>query len=144
MNEVRETSREVGSERLPGGGTRATILKAVLAGGYFVTLLCCGFLALMLRTGRVRWSAFGLAYTGVVFLLGLTGALARGAARAPPRNPGAWHAGFIYVDRGDPALFVPTLRKRGYTLNLGNPFAVLLTFALLAVPLAALLGLSAP
>jgi uncharacterized membrane protein len=40
------------------------------------------------------------------------------------------------VDRHDPALFVPKPGGFGYTFNFGNPFAALLSFALLVLPLA--------
>jgi uncharacterized membrane protein len=130
--------------RAPRGAMRALSLKLVLAVEYFTALGCCGVLAATLTAGRLLWPVLALAFVGALLLLGLTVSLARGVEKAPPRNPGAWHAGFIYFDRDDPALFVPKRGGFGYTFNFGNPFAVLLMVALLAVPiLFALLALSA-
>ena len=128
----------------PRGGMRAPALKVVLAGEYFIALVCCGVLAATVTAGRLLWPVLALTFAGALLLLGLTVSLARGIEKPPPRNPGAWHAGFIYLDRDDPALFVPKRGGFGYTFNFGNPFAVLLTVGLLGLPLLlALLALSA-
>jgi uncharacterized membrane protein len=123
----------------PSGALRAPMIKLLLAGEYFVALVCCGILGATLSGGRLLWPFLALTFAGVLALLGFTGVLARNIPRAPVRNPAAWRAGFIYVDRDDPALFVPKKYGVGYTFNFGNPLAVLLAFAILGLPLAAVI-----
>jgi uncharacterized membrane protein len=118
----------------PRGGMRAPTIKVLLACEYLAALVGCGILASVLTAGRLLWPVLALIFVAVLLLLGFTASLARGIEKAPPRNPGAWH-GPIYRDRNDPALFVPKRSGLGYTFNYGNPFAVLLTVVLLAVPL---------
>ncbi len=67
----------------------------------------------------------------------VTRLLVRGIRREPLRNPNAWHAGFIYYDREDPAIFVPKRYGLGYTFNFGHPLAMAMTLAILALPLLA-------
>jgi Family of unknown function (DUF5808) len=40
-----------------------------------------------------------------------------------PSDPNSWKAGIFYVNRNDPALFVPKRIGIGYTINFGNPWA---------------------
>jgi uncharacterized membrane protein len=58
------------------------------------------------------------------------------------QNPQNWKAGMFYVNRNDPAIFVPKLSGGGYTLNFGHPAAWLLFAVLLFLPLAMALFLS--
>jgi len=120
----------------PRGAMRAPVIKLVLAGEYLAALLCCGALATTVSAGRFLWPMLALAFAGVLALLGYTAAIARSVPREPLRNPSAWRAGVFYVDRDDPALFVPKRSGLGYTFNFGNPWSLVLTGALLVVPLA--------
>ncbi|WP_035799187.1 DUF1648 domain-containing protein [Kitasatospora mediocidica] len=47
-----------------------------------------------------------------------------------------WRGGLVYVNRQDPALFVPKRFGVGWTVNFGNPKAVLLMAAVLVLSLA--------
>jgi hypothetical protein len=89
-----------------------------------------------------------LAVAGVG-LLTLAGTLVVGLrrlSRLPPDPPGAatpdaaWRAGLFYVNRDDPALWVPKRMGVGYTLNLGHPGGKLLLAFLVTLPLAIAVG----
>ncbi|MGZ6143005.1 MAG: DUF5808 domain-containing protein [Myxococcales bacterium] len=123
----------------PRGPMRKPSLWIVLVAEYFVALLCCGVLAASATSGRLLWPVLVGAFAGVLVLLVVTVLVVRGVPREPLRNPGAWKAGLFYVDREDPALFVPKRYGVGYTFNFGNPWALLFTFVTLVVPL--LIGL---
>jgi uncharacterized membrane protein len=121
------------------GPMRASTVKALLAGEYFAALLCCGVLAASATDGRLLKPVLVIAAAGVLALLVYSIAVMRGVPREPPRNPSAWRAGgIIYVDRDDPALFVPKQIGVGYTFNFGHPAALPLTLAILVAPLAVL------
>ena len=45
------------------------------------------------------------------------------AGSKPPSDPNLWKAGVFYVNRSDPALFVPKRYGIGYTINFGNRWA---------------------
>ncbi|MFN2546473.1 MAG: DUF5808 domain-containing protein [Myxococcales bacterium] len=123
----------------PRSPMRAPVLKVVLAGEYLAALVSCGLLGASITAGRLLWPVLALAFAAILALLGYTGKIVRGLPRQPVRNPGAWRAGFIYVDRDDPALFVPKRFGVGYTFNFGRPAAVALSFAFLVLPLIAVL-----
>jgi uncharacterized membrane protein len=58
------------------------------------------------------------------------------ALRAQPQtpadsNPAVWRLTHLYVNPADPALFVPTRRGVGWTLNFGRPLAIVLIAAIL-------------
>ncbi|MGN6326630.1 DUF5808 domain-containing protein [Pseudolysinimonas sp.] len=69
---------------------------------------------------------------------------ATGRAEAPD-DDARWKAGVIYVDRDDPALFVPKRFGLGWTINFGHPagkaLAVLTILIVLAVVLTPMIGL---
>ena len=53
---------------------------------------------------------------------------------APPTiNPDLWRFTHLYFNPHDPALFVPTRRGAGWTLNFGRPLAIVLIAAILAI-----------
>jgi len=120
----------------PGGALRAATLKVLLAGEYFAALICCGVLAASVTSGRLLKPVLWFAFAAVVGLIVFAARSGRGIPREPERNPAAWRAGVFYVDRNDPALFVPKRRGFGYTFNFGHPAAIVLTVATLVVPLA--------
>jgi uncharacterized membrane protein len=52
---------------------------------------------------------------------------------APEANPDMWRFTHLYFNPGDSALFVPTRRGVGWTLNFGRPLAILLIAVILSV-----------
>jgi uncharacterized membrane protein len=90
-------------------------------------------MAAMVTAGRMLTPVLVVTCGGALGLLFATLATALNAPRPAARNPAAWHAGVFYVDRADPALFVPKRWGIGYTFNFGNPRAVALAFALAAL-----------
>jgi uncharacterized membrane protein len=125
---------------VPGGAMRTATLKVLLGGEYFSALICCGVLAASVTSGRLLKPVLWFAFAAVVGLLVFASRIGRGIPREPERNPAAWRAGVFYVDRNDPALFVPKRSGFGYTFNFGHPAAIVLTVATLLVPLAVALG----
>ena len=118
----------------PRSAMRRPVLKLLLISEYFIALVCCGVLGASITSGRLLWPLLAFSFAAIVALLAITVRIARAAPKEPPRNPQAWH-GFIYVDRDDPAMFVPKRYGVGYTFNFGHPGAVALTFIFLVVPL---------
>jgi hypothetical protein len=47
-------------------------------------------------------------------------------------DPALWRLTHLYFNPQDPALFVPTRRGAGWTLNFGRPLAIVLIAAILA------------
>ena len=119
----------------PGGAMRAATLKVLVAGQYFAALTCCGVLAASVTSGRLLKPVLWFAFAAVVGLVVLASRIGRGIQGEPERNPSAWRAGMFYVDRNDPALFVPKRTGFGYTLNFGRPAAIVLIVSTLVVPL---------
>jgi uncharacterized membrane protein len=124
----------------PDGPLRAFTLRTLLVGEYFSALICCGVLAASATDGRLLKPVLVLSLAGVLALLAFVWAGARRIPREPVRNPSAWRGGLFYLDREDPALFVPKRYGIGYTFNYGHPAALPLTVALLALPLAIVAG----
>jgi uncharacterized membrane protein len=120
----------------PDGAMRAFTLKTLLIGEYFSALICCGVVAATATNGRLLKPVLILSLAGVLALLAFVWTGARRVPREPVRNPSAWRGGLFYVDREDPALFVPKRYGIGYTFNYGHPSALPLTVALVALPLA--------
>jgi uncharacterized membrane protein len=52
---------------------------------------------------------------------------------AAKTDPGLWRFTHLYFNPHDPALFVPTRRGVGWTLNFGRPLAIVLIAAILAI-----------
>jgi len=59
--------------------------------------------------------------------------------KEPSRNPPGWR-GFIYADRGDPALLVPKRYGVGYTVNFGHPAAIPLMALFALLPIAGIVA----
>ncbi len=115
---------------------RKPSLRILLAAEYLSAVACCGALAAMATSGRMLTPLLVVCGAGAAVLFVATLAAALNSPRTRARNPAAWHAGFLYVDREDPALFVPKRIGIGYTFNFGNPRAVALAFVLIALSLA--------
>jgi len=123
---------------------RRPSLWILLAGEYFTAVACCGAVAAMATAGRMLTPALVVCCAAALVLLVATLATVLNVPRPAARNRAAWHAGVFYVDRDDPALFVPKRIGVGYTMNFGNPRAIALAFGLTALSLLiAILGISA-
>ncbi len=120
---------------------RESTLEVILASEYLIAVACCGMLAASATNGRLLKPVLLISFAGVIALAVFAVRVARRAPPEEPRNPGAWRAGIFYVDRSDPALFVPKRSGYGYTFNFGNPIAMLLTLALFVLPLTVALAL---
>lgn len=120
----------------PDGPLRVFALRTLLIGEYFSALVCSGVLAASVTGGRLLKPLLVLSFAGVLALLTYVWTSARSIPREQARNPSGWRGGLFYVDREDPALFVPKRYGLGYTFNYGHPAALPLTVALVAVPLA--------
>ena len=120
----------------PRGAMRVPSLRVLLGAEYLIALLCCGILAASATSGRLLWPVLVLAFAAILVMLVATFVTLKGVPRPPVRNPSAWRGGLFYVDREDPALFVPKRYGAGYTFNYGRPLAWVITFAILIVPLA--------
>ena len=98
----------------------------------------------MATGGRILTPLLVICCAGAAALLIATLATALNRPRVRARNRDAWHAGIFYVDREDPALFVPKRIGIGYTFNFGNPRAIALACAVVALSLSVVfLALSA-
>lgn len=60
-------------------------------------------------------------------------ALRHGAVSGGDTDPALWRFTHLYFNPTDPALFVPTRRGVGWTLNFGRPLAIALIAAILVV-----------
>jgi len=130
-----------GASRAP---LRRPSLWILLGGEYLAAVACCGAMAAMATAGRILTPVLVFCCAGSLALLTATLAAVLHKPRTRARNPAAWRGGVFYVDREDPAIFVPRRIGAGYALNLGNPRAVALAFALLALSLlVAVLAISA-
>lgn len=130
-----------GAARAP---LRKPSLRLLLAAEYLAAVACCGSLAAMATAGRMLTPLLVVCCAGAAALLIATLAAALNVPRLRARNPAAWHSGFLYVDREDPAVFVPKRIGIGYTFNFGNPRAIALASFLAALSLAvAILAISA-
>ncbi|HET9752371.1 MAG TPA: DUF5808 domain-containing protein [Myxococcales bacterium] len=123
---------------------RRLSLRVLLAGEYLASVACCGSLLAMTTAGRILTPLLVICCAIAAALLAATLAIALNRPRLRARNPAAWHGGVFYVDREDPALFVPKRIGIGYTFNFGNPRAIALACAVVALSLAVVfLALSA-
>jgi hypothetical protein len=120
----------------PDGPLRVFTVKTLLIGEYFSALICCGVLAASATNGRLLKPVLVLSLAGALGLIAFVWTGARSLPPVPSRNPSAWRAGLFYVDREDPALFVPKRYGLGYTFNYGHPAALPLTVVLVVLPLA--------
>jgi hypothetical protein len=118
------------------GALRDSTIKTLLVGEYFSALVCCGVLAASATDGRLLKPVLIFSLLGVLVLVAFAWSSARRIPPEPVRNPAAWRGGLFYVDREDPALFVPKCSGLGYTFNFGHPAALPLTVVTLVLPLA--------
>lgn len=103
-----------------------------LAGGVVLLPALAGVVALatvIIRTGQ---GGFRLALADA----GAGGRADGGRATADRDDDHFWKAGFLYVNRDDPALMVARRFGAGWTLNLGNPAGWLLIATVVGTPIA--------
>ena len=90
--------------------------------------------------GLLGWTFGGLAL--LMMRMGQGGARLEGDAKSPLTDGLAddrfWKAGLIYINRDDPSILVEHRFGLGYTVNLGNPWAVVFLVLVLAAPMAIL------
>jgi uncharacterized membrane protein len=111
--------------RVPAGVLLLPVVAGLLA-----------IIAVMIRAGQ---GGFRLA-SSPVGAAGLSGPAPAIADRDDDRF---WKAGFLYVNRGDPALMVAKRFGVGWTVNFGNPAGWLVVAALVGTPLALTVVLAA-
>jgi uncharacterized membrane protein len=141
--------------RTAGGGGREVsyrrVILLVLLGGEYLMAITGAFVPLMTAVPAGP-SARMMVLTMVIVTLLVTLAIFGGAIYAgllwrrsgPPPSPGetpagdgmsdeSWKWGIFYVDRNDPAIFIPKRFGIGYTLNYGNAWAWVLTALMVVV-----------
>lgn len=99
-----------------------------------------GGIVWLFLVGLLVWVFGGLVW--LMTRVGQGGARLEGDTMAPLTDGLAddrhWMAGLIYVNREDPSILVENRFGLGYTVNLGNPWAVVFLVLVLAAPLAVL------
>jgi uncharacterized membrane protein len=101
-----------------------------LSGGVLLLPVVAGLLAIIAVIFRAGQGGFRLAPAGA------GGRADRGPATADRDDDHFWKAGFVYVNRDDPALMVAKRFGVGWTVNLGNPAGWLLIAAVVGTPAA--------
>jgi len=119
-------------EHLQGSAARFLSAMAILTAVLLATI----------AIGSLR-TALGLAHglgpgplvlTFGMALVGLIGAVWLSRRRFHEAGGEHYKLGLLYVNREDPAIFVPKRLGPGWTLNFGNPFSYLVLAGLLALP----------
>jgi uncharacterized membrane protein len=135
------------ADPLPAAARRRGVLAALLAelsaaiGGGFAVLSAVLWLlpgsrpAVIVAIALLIVAIFGSVIAATVRLAGISRAAASGPARRPesPDDDRHWKGGILYVDRQDPALWVPKRFGVGWTLNLGHPAGIAIGIVLLLV-----------
>jgi uncharacterized membrane protein len=146
-----------GSRRVSAVGPRAhaeqrfrfITLAVLLAAEYFVaaTFALVTALPSIRNPGALIAAVMFIALIFVVTTALVLARVGQGGSRlvAPDRSEtpigdrtadANWRWGLLYVNRGDPALFVEKRFGLGYTFNFGNPWAWVILAAFLVVPVA--------
>ncbi len=145
----------VGSRAVPGR-SEVTFRRVWLRALYVLKtllLLLFGFIAVVIAEsaatakGPSTWIIAAPIGLVVVILIGTVVLALRtgqgGARLGPPAETATdrlsdrhWILGVLYVNRDDPAIFVERRFGVGWTVNFGNPRAVLVFLLILAVPIA--------
>jgi uncharacterized membrane protein len=125
-----------------GDRMRLAVEGVALLGAVWITVQAIGAARLIALWQGERGGNFGRVYN-ITLLLSLvisalivwrtTKSVRREAASSVEVDPAKWRFSSLYVDPHDPALFVPTRRGVGWTLNFGRPLAIALIIAVLAV-----------
>ena len=162
----RFTVRPVGGDTATQASTRARVQRGVLAAllSQLSFVIALGMSVIVVTqwlaggSSVIGWSAIVLVVLVVVVVItavvrtrrGLDGVNRRDEPRRSPDAPDDdrhWKGGMIYVNRDDPAVWVPKRFGLGWTLNLGRPAGVAIIVLLLLVViggvLAAVLGVRA-
>lgn len=112
---------------------RLAVEGVALLGALWITVQSVGA-ARLVALWQGGTGGFGAVYN-VTVLAGLVASVAivmrtmrtvRGERHQPAAatDPAMWRLSSLYVNRADPALFVPTRRGVGWTLNFGRPVAI--------------------
>jgi uncharacterized membrane protein len=129
-----------------GARMRLAAEGVALLGLVWISVQAIGAARLIILWQTPDGSGFGVVYN-VVMGLGilLSIALVRRTMRlvrhesSPPAvvDPTMWRMTILYFNPADPALFVPTRRGIGWTLNFGRPVAIVFMGAILIVGIGA-------
>ena len=118
-----------------------------LLGLLWISVQAIGAARLMVLWQTPTGSGFGAIYNAVVLTaIAISFVLVKrtmnlvGKERvtAPTVDPASWRLTHLYFNPADPALFVPTRRGVGWTLNFGRPVAIALMAGILGI------GISGP
>jgi uncharacterized membrane protein len=150
-------SSRPGTTGASGGTLRRVFLKGLLACEFLLALVGACITAMPIVTSPqsrqgitllviVAAMAFPLAllsYLGIAASRAMGRGATAEAGRPPSRGDGTpdscWKKGMFYVNRDDPALWVPKRFGIGYTLNFGHRGAWVILGILLAIALAGLI-----
>lgn len=112
-----------------------------LLGAVWITVQAVGA-ARLVASWQGGGGGFGRAYNLTVLMsLIVSGivvwhtrrAVTKNESALPESDPALWRLTHLYFNPADPALFVPTRRGVGWTLNFGRPLAILLIAVILTV-----------
>lgn len=124
----------------PRGAARKPVLRLILAAGILIAAVSSTALAAMVSNGRLFVPILAFIAAAVLLFIVYGVALLMGyRGKEPLRNPPGWR-GFIYADRGDPALLVPKRYGVGYTVNFGHPAAIPLMALFALLPIAGIVA----
>ncbi len=108
--------------------------------GIFLLLVFGSLVALGITTGQGGSRIAASSHGHTAEANGLAGVPLDATDRLDDRY---WFLGSIYANRNDPSIFVERRFGLGWTINFGNPRAVLVMVALLVMPLAVVFGIVA-
>jgi hypothetical protein len=120
---------------------RTAVEGVALLGAVWITVQALGAARLVASWEDGR-SGFGGVYNitlliafviSTVILWRTMGALRQQPHVPSDSNPAVWRLTHLYFNPEDPALFVPTRRGVGWTLNFGRPLAIVLIAAILTL-----------
>jgi hypothetical protein len=131
--------------RHPSEAGRRSTLLTLLAAEYLVALVCVAiFVPLTVARSEADMRIVPVLLVGVVLtFLAVLAYLTSVAATAGPSDggrPDRWKWGLFYNNPEDAAVFVPKRAGIGYTLNFAQPWAWVVSGAMLLVVLASLLA----
>lgn len=125
-----------------GARMRLAAEGVALLGLLWIAVQAVGAVRLTILWQTPDARGFGLIYNVVVvgaivlsaILVMRTMRLVRDEQPTPPRvDPSMWRMTHLYFNPADPALFVPTRRGSGWTLNFGRPLAIALMAGMLVI-----------
>jgi uncharacterized membrane protein len=137
----RARATDEGGDPADGGRMQVTVEGIALLGSLWITVQALGAARLVALWqggrggfGRVYNLALGIALiVSAVVVWRTMRALRQQQAGAVDTTPGVWRLTHLYFNPANPALFVPTRRGTGWTLNFGRPLAIALIATILII-----------